>query len=279
MNTLIRSFMPLLLILATAVTATIQASNEPNEPNISLDEKLIAVNSSFEKANKLALKNPTKAQALYQASVIEYQYLSEQPKMQSAELYTNLGNACYFAGDHGRAVLNYHRALRIDPLLDDPRHNLHHLRTLTVDEIPKTRTQTILHTLTFWHRWPWSIRAAVLAIAVINLWGVLGVMLYRSHRWLKISAASMAALSLLAFTSLLVSHQGWDNPVDSVVIDREVLARQGNGVIYGSAFKSPLHAGTEFSVIEHRGGWYHAQLLDGARCWIPSKSAALVVQP
>jgi len=132
MNPIIRSFIPLLLILVFAMTATAQASSG----GTSLQNRLTAVNASFEKANQLALKNPAEAQALYQASVLEYQFLSEQPEMQSAELFTNLGNASYFAGDQGRAVLNYQRALRADPLLDDARHNLHYLRSLTVDEIP-----------------------------------------------------------------------------------------------------------------------------------------------
>ena len=40
--------------------------------------------------------------------------------------------------------------------------------------------------------------------------------------------------------------------VDGVVVEREVISRQGDGLIYDNAFTSPLHAGTEFSVIEQR---------------------------
>ena len=89
--------------------------------------------------------------------------------------------------------------------------------------------------------------------------------------------AGVATVSIVFGMSMLASHQRWDNPVDGVVVEREVIARQGNGFIYDNAFTSPLHAGTEFSVIEQRGEWCYAKLLNGDTCWLPENSVELVV--
>ena len=83
-------------------------------------------------------------------------------------------------------------------------------------------------------------------------------------------------ITLIFALSLITSHLRWDDSVDGVVVEREVIARQGNGYIYDNAFTSPLHAGTEMTIIEQRDDWYHARLLDGATCWIPVKSLGLV---
>ena len=60
------------------------------------------------------------------------------------------------AGEHGHAVLNYQQALRLDPTQADALHNIHYLRSITVDELPVSRSQRVADALLFWHRWPAS---------------------------------------------------------------------------------------------------------------------------
>ena len=61
-----------------------------------------------------------------------------------------------------------------------------------------------------------------------------------------------------------------------VVLSQQVVARKGDGASYEPSFEDPLHAGTEFLLIETRGDWRHIELPDGRRCWIPANSADLV---
>lgn len=59
----------------------------------------------------------------YSTAIESYQNLIGEGYRQ-AEIYYNLGN-CYSAkGDRGHAVINYERALRLDPHNRDTRHNL-----------------------------------------------------------------------------------------------------------------------------------------------------------
>lgn len=233
-------------------------------------------NQLFNQANEQSLVNPSMAQGLYQQSILKYQYLIEERDIETVELHTNLGNAYFLSGEQGWAVLHYQRALGIDPLHGDVLHSLDYVRGLTIDELPKSRGQIIKEAVTFWHRWPFAVRATCLGIAHVLLWGLVAVWLYRRSRWLYWVMASAAIVTLLFGGSLLTSHQRWDNPVDGVIVDREVIARQGDGVIYDNAFTSPLHAGTEFSLLKQRGGWYYVSLLNGDRCWLPADRVRLV---
>lgn len=233
-------------------------------------------NQMFDQANEKAMENPAQAQELYRKSILQYQYLLEQQTEPSAQLHANLGNAYFMAGDQGRAVLHYQRALNIDPLQHDITHNLQYVRSLTVDELPRTKAQIVVDLLGFWHHWPFNLRCILFAVFHTSFWVILALILFKKSRGLTYSAATLALLCLLLAGSVLVSRQAWDNVIDGVVIDREVIARQGNGYIYDNAFTSPLHAGTEFSLLERRGGWYHARLLDGSTCWLPAKAVTLI---
>ncbi len=271
---IIRTWLWMICLLSSLSSAV--CSNLGTSPDFT--EGFSAANRLFEQANAKALENPAQAQDLYQESILKYQLLTEQTKVRSPELYTNLGNAYFFAGDHGRAVLSYQRALSLDPLQNNALHNLRYARSLTIDELPISRTQQVIDALSFWHRWPFVLRLGIFVIANTVLWIALAMLLYRRARWHYGSIAGAATITLIFALSLITSEQRWDNAVDAVVVEREVIARQGNGYIYDNAFTSPLHAGTEFTIIERRNDWYHAQLLDGSTCWLPEESVETIRQ-
>ena len=68
---------------------------------------------------------------------IEAAKLYEQAKEEgvSTELYYNLGNAYYKSGEMGKAVLNYERALLLDPSNSDARYNLDFVNSKLVDKL------------------------------------------------------------------------------------------------------------------------------------------------
>ena len=233
-------------------------------------------NHVFDAANKMSLKNPAQAKSLYQDAILKYRFLVDHGRGISPELYANLANAYFFAGDNGHAVLFYHRALELDPMRGDILHNLRYVRSLTVDELPQTTSQRFLHAISFWHRWPFSVQLGLFFLANLLFWGGIARLFYRRTRptWWLIGLSF--TLALVFGLSLLTTYFGWDSDVDGVVIDREVVARQGNGYVYDNAYSSALHAGTEFKLIESRDGWHHVRLLDGSTCWLRKNSCALI---
>lgn len=61
-----------------------------------------------------------------------------------------------------------------------------------------------------------------------------------------------------------------------VVLSPEVIGRQGDAESYQPSFEDPLHAGTEFLLLEDRGAWWQIELPDGRSSWIPEKTGELV---
>ena len=61
-----------------------------------------------------------------------------------------------------------------------------------------------------------------------------------------------------------------------VILADEVIARKGNSETYQPSFEAPLHAGTEFELIEKRKDWYLINLADGRKCWLPQHSVGLI---
>lgn len=85
-------------------------------------------NEDIAKANSLYKKTDYQGAAmLYEDVVTRYGV--------SPELYYNIGNAYYKAGEVGRSILNYERALRLSPTYDDAKANLELAQTKVVDNI------------------------------------------------------------------------------------------------------------------------------------------------
>jgi hypothetical protein len=90
------------------------------------------------------------------------------------------------------------------------------------------------------------------------------------------AAVLSAVLLVCLLTSILVETKREAQTRYGVITAAQVVARQGDGPNYPPSFKDPLHAGLEFELIEHRPGWWHIQLSDGADAWIPDDTAGLV---
>ena len=83
---------------------------------------------------------------------------------------------------------------------------------------------------------------------------------------------------VFVFASLLWAAVMWVGAQkgDGVILDAEVTARKGNGLIFAPAFTHPLHEGTEVLKLEERSGWVYVQLSNGQNCWLPEQSVAWV---
>ncbi|MFD2159713.1 tetratricopeptide repeat protein [Rubritalea tangerina] len=264
---------PILLILISLITCLSAATKDllvhPPEQLYS------SANADFDKANFLAMSQPAAAQELYQSAILKYQFLAKNHP--SADLNMNLANTYFSSGDHGRAALFYQRALRIDPTHQNTLHNLHYLRSLTIDALPESRFQKIQKSLLFWHHWSFQSRLWICGLANLICFSLLAAILYHHrHRWIWISLSASAALTLIFAISLTTTFQGWDQTIDGVIVQKELIARKGNGLIYDNAFTTPLHSGTEFQTLETRGDWLHAKLLDGSTCWLPTNGCESV---
>ncbi len=82
-----------------------------------------------------------------------------------------------------------------------------------------------------------------------------------------------SVLTACLLASVVLETRACANRVCGVITTKEVVARQGDGRNYPESFKDPLHAGTEFDLLERRSAWLHIRLSDNSDGWIPDNSA------
>ena len=243
-----------------------------------IDTIVAEANQAFEKANELAMSNPSESQEIYEAVIMKYRFVLEEKKIETSSLHKNLGNAYWFAGDKGRAILHYQRGLHLAPDNQDLKHNLAFARSQVVDEIEESTLQKVVSYLMFWHHWPVSARMLLLFVFNSVFFVLCGLLLSRQCRVMKYVRIATGVVAVIFALSLLGNLYNWDNNVDGVVVAHEVTSRQGNGHIYESAMNTPLHSGTEFKLLEKRGDWCHIELMDETTCWLPSTEVDLILQ-
>ena len=135
-----------------------------------------------------------------------------------------------------------------------------------------------MQTLFFWH-YDFAIKTKFLLTCI--LFGIVcicvaGIIWFGRSAWLVTPIIICAMLTICLFSSLVIESRTKQSRICGVITAKEVIARQGDGQNYSPSFKAPLHAGTEFDVLESRPGWLHIKLFDDSDTWIPVDSAELI---
>jgi len=231
----------------------------------------------FRQANETVTAAPDKATELYGKAALRYERIIREGGIENGELYYNIGNAYFRMKDIGRAILNYRKAERYLPNDVNLLQNLAHARTMKRDAIAEPQRRKVLRTLFFWHYDLGTVpRGRLFAIFFLATWSLAGVRLYVRRSALTAGAVTGAAVSLLLAASLWVSAIGVDAHREGVILGAEVHARKGDSTAYERSFTEPLHAGTEFRLLEDRGEWYRIELGDTRTCWVPAADVGLV---
>jgi len=224
-------------------------------------------------------EQPDQAQALYEGALDRFLTVLEEGGVRNARLLYNIGNTYFLLGDLGRAVLYLRRAELLDPTDRNLRHNLRFVRSQRADRLAPDQVSTAARTVLFWHYLlprPLKLYLFAGSFALACLLGSLSLMGGAGRRWSRWLPAACGGAALLLLGSLLAGEAGARALQDGVILVQEVVARKGDGTAYQSSFVDPLHAGTEFRLLEARAGWYRIRLSDGRTAWIPAGSAEMV---
>lgn len=195
---------------------------------------------------------------------------------ESADVYYNLGNAYYKSENIAKAVLNYERALLLNPDDEDIRFNLELARSKTVDKVaPEYKfflmewLEGIINLLSIS---AWSVLAVV--SFVVMLLTLLLFLFGKSVSTKKtgfIIALFSLFITIFANLSALHRYHYLTERNDAVIMEPSVTAKS-----------TPSNSGTELFVI-HEGRkvkisddsmreWTEIELEDGNKGWIPSSS-------
>ena len=231
----------------------------------------------FRQANERVGRDPEGARELYRKAAMRFERIVTEGGLHNGRLYYNIGNAYFRIQDLGRAILNYRRAEQFVPNDVNLQQNLDYARARRLDKVEEPAETRVLKTLLFWHYdLSAGVRSGVFVTAFGLVWLLAAARLFlRSGTltWL----ISIGALVALLMLGSLVAEAVWQHRHrPGVMIAAEVVARQGDSETFEPSFTAPLHAGTEFTLLENRGAWCHVQLVDNRTCWVPAGSVELV---
>ena len=234
-----------------------------------------------EKADSAYLQdNYTEAEKLYNQIIAT--------EGSSADIYYNLGNTYYRLGKLGRAILNYERALRLDPAHEDARINLDFLKTKIVDKpinedsIIKIFVDNITDKL---HPNVWGYVAMfvfILMLVTITIYLFTNTVLFR-----KIGFFSAIILFILFIITLSITIYG----TNKVTTQNEAIIITGSTVLSTSprepktrneeAFR--LNEGSKVKIIdvykntilEDSTIWYEVKI-NNNRAWINASDVEII---
>ncbi len=189
---------------------------------------------------------------------------------ESAEIYYNLGNAYFRNGETAKAILNYERALLLNPGDSDTRHNLRFARTRLEDKIDVSDSF-------FLSNWIRSIRN-----------------IFNSNQWANIGIAFFI-LTLISLGSYFFVRKIWIRKVGFyfalfflviMLISNSFAFKQkrnrldrNSGIVMAasaSVMTSPdanskelfrLHEGTKVKVKKSDGIWVEIEIANGGVGW------------
>ena len=228
---------------------------------------LCAQESTLKKAEEAYAKEDyTQAIELYESVLKSYG--------ESAMVYYNLGNAYYKAGKVAPAILNYERALLLNPGDSDTRFNLQVARQKTVDKIEPIGEF-------FLTRWIGTVEDVYSADGWAK-WGVASFLLFIGclvlfffSKWIRLKKIGFFAGICFLLISL-VANLFADSQQDKLLHRADAIVFASTVTVKSSPDASGtdlfiLHEGTKVTIKSTLGEWSEIQLEDGNVGWMPSK--------
>ena len=231
----------------------------------------------FRQAVSKSVSSPDEAHSLYKKSAMRYEKLIKDGGIENGKIYYNLGNTYFRINDIGRAILNYRKAEQYMPNDTNLRQNLKYAREKRIDKIEEKQETKVLKTIFFWH-YDLSVktRLALFTSFFALVWIFAVIRIFINKPFLFWGITISAVFAVLFSGSLIAEEINLNKTRPGVILVNETIARKGNSETYEPSFKDPLHAGTEFTLIEDRGVWYQIELSDSRTCWVSSDDVGLV---
>ena len=219
---------------------------------------------------QFAKANEEFAAGHFQEAIDNYEALVRSGES-STNLFYDLGNAYFRTKDFGRAILNYERALALDPRHPETDANLRIVRDeARALELTQNGTERLLRIL--------SVNQYTI-VAVITFWigmfGIAGLVAAR-RRASGLIVLSIASLLISAMSTAAVARLegGSKGRALAIVTNKAVEARVATADNANSVLALPPVS--EIQILSQRGDWTYAGLPNGLRGWISAKDAERV---
>lgn len=204
----------------------------------------------------------------------------EESGQKSAKLYYNLGNAWFKQGNYPKAILNYERALRLDPSYSDARYNLEFTSNFVQDKIepvPEFILKSVARKVCYvMGSNAWAVIFLVLLAAAL----VMGLLFLLGSSVGKRRVGFYCGIVLLLLSAGALSFSIWQKS-DSVKTDTAIVMSPVSSVKSSPSSGSSkdlfvIHEGTKVTILDEVGSWKNIALADGRQGWITSNELEVI---
>jgi tetratricopeptide (TPR) repeat protein len=222
-------------------------------------------NSAYESGNY------AKADSMYTA------LLAEQGP--SAEVYYNLGNACYKQQLWARAIINYERCLQLNQRMSDAAYNLELAQTHIRDQIEPIKLSLI--SILWRDICGWLSASSWALIAILFSWLTLcGVVAYlfassfQLRRWGLLTIFTGVGLSMALLAITLSANSIERNEQYGIIMAPSVILKSEPSESSTNLFI--LHEGLKMRLIQTDGDWVRVRMPDGNNGWMPIDALEII---
>lgn len=222
--------------------------------------------------NMLQQANQFYADNQYSSAIELYEKVLES-NYESARLYFNLGNAYFKQGDIPSAILNYEKALKLDPTDKDARFNLNLANSRIVDKIEplpeffmKTWWRNAMDAFSS-DQWAKAGLAALIMLLVFAyvFFAVNSLLARKIAFW---TGMIMGVVMLFSFLFSASGYRNYQRKDSAIVFTPTVTVKSSPNDNSVDLFV--IHEGTKLYLLDHIEGWSEIRLSNGNVGWVKS---------
>lgn len=206
----------------------------------------------------------------------------------SPTIYYNLGNAYFRADSIDQAIINYERALKLDPTFNDARTNLDFVNTKIIDTPSDALKSNVImdNALSMMTANGWAITAIVIFFIVILL--AAGYIFMTNIRIRKVCFFSAIVILLIDFLSVymaITSANAVNSHTDAIVTEVSVqLSTSPSSPTDASQQAFLLHEGSKVRILQtldtphdpYVKQWYEVLVDEQHRAWIDASAVEII---
>ena len=197
---------------------------------------------------------------------------------ESPEVFCNIGDAYFKQGNYPKAILNYERALKLDPSFSDARYNLEFAQGFVQDKIEavpefimKTVCRKVCYTMG-------SDAWAVLFLVFLALTLACVLLFLLSSSTGRRRTGFWCGVAFLVLSLLCLDFSAWQKrdykKADSAIVMSPVVSVKSSPS--GGKDLFIIHEGTKVRILDSVGTWQNISLADGRQGWIEGNSIEVI---
>ena len=211
----------------------------------------------------------------YDTAVVIYERIMEEGFV-SAPLLYNIGNTYFKMRNFPMAILNYEKALKIDPTNDEIKQNLAIANALITDKI---EPMPVFFMTKWWRNIGNQLSANGWAEATLMLFGLLLLLLFvyftaHTKGVRKATFFSSILVIMLFVCSIIFAYQKYNylNEHNKAIVMTPTITVKSSPSSSGVDL-FVLHEGTKVEIMDNADNWDKIKIADGSVGWMPSSAS------